>query len=165
MNFYVHDKQLRDNPPAKNRDSLEIPLSNPYAWQDHIHDKTQPENLLFLERLRAVMDEYGEITSVGEVGDGERALQTMAAYTQGSKRLHMCYAFEFLSRAFGRAHVEKTIRNFETVAKDSWGCWAFSNHDVETPRLALGAFRHRPGKPRPLHARPADGAARLRLPL
>ena len=131
VNFYVHDKQLRDNPPARNRDSLEIPLANPYAWQDHLYDKTQPENLIFLERLRAVMDEYGEIASVGEVGDGERALQTMAAYTQGTQRLHMCYSFDFLSRAFGRAHVEKTIRDFERVAGNSWGCWAFSNHDVE----------------------------------
>ena len=150
VNFYVHDKQLRDNPPASNRDSLEIPLANPYAWQDHLYDKTQPENLVFLERLRAVMDEYGHIASVGEVGDGDRALQTMAAYTEGTKRLHMCYSFDFLSRAFGKAHVEKTIRDFERVAADSWGCWAFSNHDVErhvsrwaaygTDRLSFGRF-------------------------
>ena len=150
VNFYVHDKQLRDNPPASNRDSLEIPLANPYAWQDHLYDKTQPENLVFLERLRAVMDEYGHIASVGEVGDGDRALQTMAAYTEGTKRLHMCYSFDFLSRAFGKAHVEKTIRDFERVAADSWGCWAFSNHDVErhvsrwashgTDRLNFGRF-------------------------
>jgi alpha-glucosidase len=131
VNFYVHDRLLRDNPPARSRDSFEIPLSNPYGWQDHLYDKTQPENLLFLERLRAVMDEFGAITSVGEVGDGERALHTMASYTEGSKRLHMCYSFDFLSRAFGKAHFEKTIRDFERAASGSWGCWAFSNHDVE----------------------------------
>ena len=140
VNFYVHDKQLRDNPPARNRDSLEIPLANPYAWQDHLHDKTQPENLVFLERLRAVMDEFGAITSVGEVGDGDRALQTMAAYTEGQKRLHMCYSFDFLSRAFGRAHVEKTIGDFERIAANSWGCWAFSNHDVERHVSRWAAF-------------------------
>jgi alpha-glucosidase len=131
VNFYVHDKELRDNPPARNRESLEIPLANPYAWQDHVYDKSRPENLRFLERMRALMDEYGAITSVGEVGDAERSLQTMAAYTEGNRRLHMCYSFDFLSRAFGKAHVEKTIRDFERVAGGSWGCWAFSNHDVE----------------------------------
>ena len=142
VNFYVHDKLLRDNPPASNRDSLEIPLANPYAWQDHLYDKTQPENLLFLERLRAVMDDYGDVASVGEVGDGDRALQTMAAYTHGTGRLHMCYSFDFLSRAFGRAHVEKTIADFERVAGDSWGCWAFSNHDVERHVSRWASFAH-----------------------
>ncbi len=142
VNFYVHDKLLRDNPPAKTRDSHEIPLANPYAWQDHLHDKTQPENLIFLERLRAIMDEYDAITSVGEVGDGERALQTMAAYAEGSKRLHMCYSFDFLSRSFGRAHVEKTILDFERVAGASWGCWAFSNHDVERHVSRWAQFGH-----------------------
>lgn len=131
VNFYVHDRRLRDNPPAANRDSLEIPLANPYAWQDHLYDKTQPENLAFLERLRAVMDDYGAIASVGEVGDGARALQTMAAYAEGEKRLSMCYSFDLLSRPFGKQHVARTIREFERVAGRSWGCWAFSNHDVE----------------------------------
>jgi alpha-glucosidase len=131
VNFYVHDALLRDNPPAGNRDSLEIPLANPYSWQDHLYDKTQPENLQFLEKLRRLMDEYGAITSVGEVGDGERALSTMAAYTLGSRRLHMCYSFDFLSRSFSRAHFAKTIGDFERLAGDSWGCWAFTNHDVE----------------------------------
>ena len=147
VNFYVHDKLLRDNPPNPSRDFLEIPLANPYAWQDH---KTQPENLIFLERFRALLDEFDAITSVGEVGDGDRSLQTMAAYTEGTKRLHMCYSFDFLSRAFGRAHVEKTIRAFEQAAPESWGCWAFSNHDVERhvsrwaaympDRMMLGRF-------------------------
>jgi alpha-glucosidase len=131
VNFYVHDKKLRDNPPANRRDSFEIPLANPYAWQDHLYDKTQPENLKFLERLRGVMNEYGDIASVGEVGDGERALQTMAAYAEGEKRLSMCYSFDLLSRSFGKDHVARTIREFERVAGKSWGCWAFSNHDVE----------------------------------
>ena len=131
VNFYVHDKQLRDNPPNASRDFLEIPLANPYAWQDHLYDKTRPENLVFLERFRALLDEFDAITSVGEVGDGDRSLKTMADYTEGTKRLHMCYSFDFLSRAFGKAHVEKTIRAFERTAPESWGCWAFSNHDVE----------------------------------
>jgi alpha-glucosidase len=140
VNFYFHDRQLRDNPPSASRDTFEIPLSNPYSWQDHLYDKSQPENLRFLERLRALLDEFGATTTVGEVGDGTRALKTIAAYTEGNARLHMCYAFEFLSRAFGKAHVEKTIRDFERAAPDSWGCWAFSNHDVERHVSRWSAF-------------------------
>lgn len=131
VNFYFHDRQLRDNPPNNNRDSFEIPLSNPYAWQNHLHDKSQPENLDFLRRLRSLLDGFGKITTVGEVGDGDRAMQTIAAYTSGGDKLHMCYAFDYLSRSFGKKHFADTIRSFEKTIGNGWGCWAFSNHDVE----------------------------------
>ena len=41
------------------------------------------------------MDEFQDITSVGEVGDDQRGLEIQAEYTQGSDRLHMCYGFRF----------------------------------------------------------------------
>jgi alpha-glucosidase len=140
VNFYVHDKLLRDNPPNLKRESADIPLGNPYAWQDHLYDKSQPENLLFLERFRSLLDEYGASTSVGEVGDADRSLQTIATYTEGAKRLHMCYAFDYLSRSFGKSHFEKTMLEFERVAGKSWGCWAFSNHDVERHASRWSSF-------------------------
>ncbi|MBG1232552.1 alpha-glucosidase [Aestuariivirga litoralis] len=130
VNYYTHDPSLRDNPPFPDRLVSDVPRVNPYGWQDHIYDKSRPENLLFLEKLRAVMDEYGATTAVGEVGDGHKSLNTIAEYTRGQNRLHMCYAFEFLSPAFGKDHTAKTITAFENVAADSWACWAFSNHDV-----------------------------------
>jgi alpha-glucosidase len=139
-NFYVHDKELRDNPPNLKRESADIPLGNPYAWQDHIYDKSRPENLIFLERLRALLDSYGATTSVGEIGDADRTLETIAAYTQDDKRMHMCYGFDYLSRSFGKAHFEKTMRDFERVAGKSWGCWAFSNHDVERHATRWSSF-------------------------
>ena len=130
VNYYTHDPELRDNPPFPAKQVSDVPRSNPYGWQDHIYDKTRPENLAFLEKLRAVMDEYGATTTVGEVGDGVRSLQTVAEYTKGSKRLHMCYAFELLSSVMGKDHTIKTLTSFENAAKDSWACWALSNHDV-----------------------------------
>ena len=33
------------------------PAVNPYTFQEHIHDKSQPENLVFLQRLRAMRAE------------------------------------------------------------------------------------------------------------
>ena len=45
---------------------------NPYNWQEHLYDKNQPENLEFLRRFRALLDEYPAATSVGEVGDAQR---------------------------------------------------------------------------------------------
>jgi alpha-glucosidase len=52
------------------------------------------------------MDEYPAITAVGEVGDAQRGLEIQGEYTAGDDRVHMCYAFEFLSkgrRPTGRA--------------------------------------------------------------
>lgn len=132
VNFYVHSQGLENNPPASEEDrkSPEAPEVNPYNWQDHIHDKSQPENLEFLKRLRALLDRYPAKTTVGEIGDGPRSLKTMAAYTSGGDKLHMSYTFDFLSPIFSKAHFVQRIKAFEAIVGDGWPCWAFSNHDV-----------------------------------
>jgi alpha-glucosidase len=134
VNFYVHDKELRDNPvlPPADRDYTTAPEVNPYNWQDHLYDKSRPENLVFLERLRGVMDEYTDIASVGEVGDGQRSIELIAQYTSG-RRLHKCYAFEFLSGFSppSGVRIAEVLERFAKGAADGWPCWAFSNHDVE----------------------------------
>ena len=54
INFYVHDKELRDNPAldVNSRNASIAPDVNPYNYQNHLFDKNQPENLAFLERFR-----------------------------------------------------------------------------------------------------------------
>ena len=132
VNFYVHSQGLENNPPSQpeDRNSPEAPAVNPYNWQDHIHDKSQPENLEFLKRLRALLDRYPGQTTVGEIGDGPRSLRTMAAYTSGGDKLHMCYTFDFLSPIFTKDHFVRRIKAFEAIVGDGWPCWAFSNHDI-----------------------------------
>jgi alpha-glucosidase len=130
VNFYVHDRKLRDNPPLKLSAAAKAKQTNPYEYQDHLYDKTRPENLAFLKRFRALLDEYGERTSVGEVGDGKRSLKTVAAYTGGGDKLDMSYTFDLLGPDFSAAYVKKCINAFEAAVTDGWICWAFSNHDV-----------------------------------
>ncbi|MEO3386064.1 alpha-glucosidase [Mesorhizobium sp. CAU 1741] len=130
VNFYVHDDLLRDNPPMPRGKVNDIPDTNPYGYQDHVYDKTRPENVAFLKRFRSLLDEYGARAAVGEVGDGERSLRTVAEYTAGNDRLHMCYTFDMLSPEFSAEHVRNCIAAFEQAAPDGWVCWAFSNHDV-----------------------------------
>ena len=95
INFYFHDKELRDNPPlAKElRNDSIAPAVNPYNHQLHVYDKNRPENLEFLRRFRALLDEYPGTTAVGEVGDAQIGLQIVADYTSGGDKMHMCYAF------------------------------------------------------------------------
>ena len=133
INFYMHDLKLRDNPPLaiEQRNASIAPSVNPYNWQDHLYSKNQPENLLFLERLRSLTDEYEGRACLGEVGDAQRGLQIMGDYTKGDKRMHMCYAFEFLEARPATAQWMKTIFDkLDAKAPNSWPCWAFSNHDV-----------------------------------
>lgn len=133
INFYFCDKQLRDNPalPESERNSSIAPSVNPYNFQNHIYDKNQPENLAFLEQMRAVMDEYPAIAAVGEVGDAQYGMQILADYTAGDNRMHMCYSFDFLSGDAPDAISSRDIlKSFINEAPNSWSCWAFSNHDV-----------------------------------
>ena len=130
VNYYFHDKKLRDNPPLRMSKTAKAAQTNPYEFQNHLHDKTQSENLNFLKRFRALLDQYDDRSSVGEVGDGTRSLKTVAAYTSGGDKLDMCYTFDMLGPEFSATHLRKCIRAFETSVTDGWICWAFSNHDV-----------------------------------
>ncbi len=134
INFYFHDAQLRNNPglPMDQRNSSIAPMVNPYNHQDHLYSKSQPENIAFLERLRALTDEYEDRACLGEVGDAQRGLEIMGEYTTGDKRMHMCYAFEFLEkRVLTAAYAKQVFDQLEDKAGDAWPCWAFSNHDVQ----------------------------------
>jgi alpha-glucosidase len=128
VNYYFHDEKLRSNgpmPPKENR-----PPANPYEMQDHEFSKSRPENIGWLERVRALLDEYDDRATVGEVGDApHRAVQIMADYTSG-KRLHMAYSFDMLGPEFTGEHFRDRIEGFFQGAPDGWPAWAFSNHDV-----------------------------------
>ncbi|KPP89424.1 MAG: alpha-glucosidase [Rhodobacteraceae bacterium HLUCCA08] len=132
INFYVHDAELRDNPPLppEQRNATIAPSVNPYNHQEHLYDKNRPENLAFLRRLRAVMEPYGA-AAVGEVGDAQRGLEILGEYTAGDDLMQMCYAFEFLSSTRpDAAGIAAVLHRVDAVAADGWPCWAFSNHDV-----------------------------------
>ncbi|MFW2587464.1 alpha-amylase family glycosyl hydrolase [Sagittula sp. SSi028] len=133
INFYFHDLELRDNPPLppEERNDSTAPKVNPYNHQLHLYDKNRPENLAFLERFRALLDEYPAATAVGEVGDSQMGLEIMGEYTKGDNRVHMCYSFEFLaSDKPTAARVVQVMEDVDEKAPEGWACWAYSNHDV-----------------------------------
>ncbi|HET6905505.1 MAG TPA: alpha-glucosidase family protein [Rhodanobacteraceae bacterium] len=131
INFCYHDAKLRDNPPKpkEKRVGRGFSADNPYSFQYHWYNNTQPENLAFLEELRALLDRYPGVTALGEISS-EDSLATMAEYTRG-RRLHMGYSFELLSDDFSAAYIRKTVSSQEAQMTEGWPCWAISNHDVE----------------------------------
>lgn len=131
INFCFHDRQLRDNPPkpADKRVGRGFSPDNPYAYQYHYFNNTQPENLPFLEELRALLDQYPGAVSLGEISS-EDSLATTAEYTT-ARRLHMGYSFELLVDDYSAAYIRDTVSRLETAMTEGWPCWAISNHDVE----------------------------------
>ncbi|MFD2175487.1 alpha-glucosidase [Rhodobacter lacus] len=130
VNYYMHDDKLRDNPPAAPDPERWPPVSS-YDMQDHLYDKTRPENLVFLSKMRALLDQYEGRCLVGEVGDvPHRAVQIMADYTSGTAHLHMAYSFDMLGPKFTPEHYRDVIMSFFEGAPDGWPSWSFSNHDV-----------------------------------
>lgn len=134
-NYFFCDPQLRDNPPrvqdmSTSANQADFPY--PYNMQYHQFDKSQPENMAFLERLRSLLDEFGSTMSVGEIGD-DNPVQLAAAYTAGTHRLHTCYQFSYMNgrkNKLGASLIRKPLEDFFAQGPDSWPSWAFSNHDV-----------------------------------
>ena len=126
-NYHFHDRQLRSNPPATRADNMMATDVNPYGMQAHLYDKTQPENIDFLRKIRALLDEYGAV-SIGEVG-ADDALAVMADYTSGGDKLHMAYSFNLLTPDFSAAHIRTQVEEFEARVRGGWASWPVGNHD------------------------------------
>jgi len=130
-NFHFHDRNLRNNPPARpgKVELTSVREGNPYGCQIHKFDKSRPENLAFLKRLRTLLNAYGAM-SVGEVGD-EGALATMAEYTADGDKLHMAYGFSLFTEEFSAGRIRSVVQEYEKRIRKGggWGCWSLSNHD------------------------------------
>lgn len=124
INFAMHDPELRDNPPAPEGGKR----TRSFDFQQHIYNQSHPDIVQFLERLRAVTDEYGVRFTLAEVG-GDHALSEMQAFTQGSARLNSAYGFDFLyADRLTPELVEKAAKHWPESA--GWPSWAFENHDA-----------------------------------
>jgi alpha-glucosidase len=130
INFCFHDALLRDNPPREQfRYDPAVNNVNPYAWQQHLYDKSQPENLSFLRRVRALLEQHPGTTSLGEIGDDD-TLARIAEYTGGGDKLHMAYGFDLLGPRCDARYIHEVVERFEATVTDGWACWSLSNHDV-----------------------------------
>jgi alpha-glucosidase len=145
INFCFHDAQLRDNPGRGMplRDEPTAPAANPYSWQVHRHDKSQPDALHFVRRLRALVDRYGHSVLLGEIGD-EAGMAMVAQYTEGRDKLHQAYCFDLLSADFSAAYVRGVTERFEREGSSGWPCWALSNHDCTRLATRWGGARPHP---------------------
>ena len=131
VNFCMHDPQLRNNPPKTTGrpEFLSGPAASPYAMQQHLHDHSHPDNLLFMEDIRRLLDRYDAL-GLGEIGS-DCSMRTLAEYTQGDKRLHMAYSFDFMGKDGSAAFLHRTLADLQSSMEGGWCCLAIGNHDVQ----------------------------------
>lgn len=122
-NLYMHDPEFRDNPPAEGAHGVK-----PYAAQAHIFDRSRPENLSFIRRLRKVLDSYPERMAVAELFT-DHPVERTAEYTGTPDLLHTAYNFAFLEERFGANYIRDVVAGLLARAPGAWPSWAFSNHD------------------------------------
>ena len=130
INFCVHDAQLRNNPArGVPTDDPSVNKVNPYGWQRHQFDKSQPEMLDFLRRIRSLLNQYPDLTTVGEIGDDDTTAR-IAEYTGGGDKLHTAYSFDLLGPQCDARYIHGVVQRLEAVCLDGWPCWSVSNHDA-----------------------------------
>ncbi|TNE65839.1 MAG: DUF3459 domain-containing protein [Alphaproteobacteria bacterium] len=124
VNFYMHDLDLRDNPPMPGREGCK-----PFDMQDHVYNQSHPAILTFLERLRGLMDRYPGRFAVAEIG-GDRSLEESIEYTEGDKRLQTAYSFVFLEAdTLSVPVIRNAVEAWPDHAGAGWPSYTFSNHD------------------------------------
>jgi alpha-glucosidase len=127
INFSMHDPELRDNPPAPPSNKIR---TRPFDFQQKIYNQSHPDIVLFLERIRALTDQYPGSFTVAEVG-GDDAVREMKLFTAGERRLNSAYGFDFLyAERLTPQLVREAAEQWPDAPGLGWPSWAFENHDA-----------------------------------
>lgn len=127
INFAMHDLELRDNPPAPGGNGLR---TRPFDFQLKVYNQSHPDIPAFIERIRALTDQYPGRFTVAEVG-GADPDREMKAFTAGETHFNSAYGFDFLyAERLTPALVREALENWPAEEGVGWPSWAFSNHDA-----------------------------------
>ena len=128
IDFLLHDPALRPNPPQPGLTEVPAKL---FGMQLHQHDMLNAPAMELLTRVRGLMDRYPGTVTLGEVSSQPGAFERIVAYTARDERLHMAYTMRPLRGGFDWAAVRAMVNQMADAGRTGWGCWSFSNHDVE----------------------------------
>ena len=127
LNFTMHDRDLKDNPPSGVAPEA---ATRSFDMQLHENNMSQPEIVQFVERFKAMLQDYPGTFTVAEVG-GPHPIDEMKAFTTGEGRLNSAYNFDFLyASTITAEHVMRSAGLWDQSEGEGWPSWAFSNHDA-----------------------------------
>jgi alpha-glucosidase len=127
INYVMHDPLLRDNPPAAHDGRQR---TRPCDFQQHVYNKSHADVPRFIERIRGVIDGYGDRFTVAEVGGADAEID-MKRFIGGPGRFHSAYGFNFLhAERLTPTLVANALGAWPEAEDTGWPSWAFSNHDA-----------------------------------
>ena len=127
LNFAMHDPEFRDNPPAPENGK---PRTRPFDFQIKKYNQSHADIPGFIQRIRALTDEYEGIFTVAEVG-GDDAFREMRLFTAGEEHLNSAYSFNFLyADNLTPELVCRSLADWPDEKGLGWPSWAFENHDA-----------------------------------
>ncbi|MFP8882059.1 MAG: alpha-amylase family glycosyl hydrolase [Myxococcota bacterium] len=116
------DPEFRDNPLIEGR-------KPDFFGQHHVHDQNHPDVHRMLRGIRAVLDEYEDRMTVGEVSILNP--DEVGKYYGNDDELHLAFNFSFLRAPWSAERFRAEIEHFEAaLPDDAWPDAVLSNHDA-----------------------------------
>lgn len=134
-NSFLHDDQLRDNPPVPMTERTAHHWAHAPNLQRRTRDSNLPENRVVLDKIRALVDTYGDRFVFGEFSEEPWLLGEFAGADHG---LHTGYTFTFLDDRQFKPQIFAEHYRFLNAIAGLWPCVTFSNHDVPRPVTRYG---------------------------
>jgi alpha-glucosidase len=136
VNFFTHDRQLRDNP--RRPDHVPRPAgadpNDPFFSFINLYNFCRPETISVIQEIRRVTDEYPGTTTLAEISSAEDTIVISSEYVEGEKRLHMAYNSSLMSdEPLSYDRLCQMIKRFLKYFQDGTICWTAGTHDF--PRL------------------------------
>ncbi|MGB7442428.1 MAG: alpha-glucosidase family protein, partial [Coleofasciculaceae cyanobacterium] len=131
-NFFLHDHELRDNPPrpedAPQPDG--VSPNNPIVRQMFKYNFCRPETLEALLPIRQLMNQYPGTVTLGEVTFCDDSIALASEYATGDKRLHMAYHSALLvDQPMSATLMRRIMEKMKTHFTQGGDCWIVGNHD------------------------------------
>ena len=126
-NGLIHDRELRDNPPATDDDPPEVRRRG----QRQMYNLNRPESHEIYRSWRSIVDDYEpHRVLVGETWVFEPE-QLARFYGSGDDELHLCFNFSFVFSDFEAEALRTVVGSTEDVLPPgAQPAWTASNHDV-----------------------------------
>ncbi|MGV2828788.1 alpha-amylase family glycosyl hydrolase [Myxosarcina sp. GI1(2024)] len=131
-NYFLHDPQLRDNPPRPDDAPLPdgIPPDNPIVRQLFKYNFCRPQVVEIIKQIRAFVDPYPEVFLIGETTLAEDSIALSAEYGSGSDKLHLVYNSALLvDEPISAKLMQRIIKKVEHYFPHGGNCWMVGNHD------------------------------------
>lgn len=132
VNYFLHDEQLRDNPPRpEDADWPDgVPQDNPLTSQILKYGFNRPETLERIRPIRELVDQYPGVVTLGETTLCEDSIALASQYTQGRDRLHISYHSGLLiDQPMTADLMRDMLAKVDHCFVDGGTCWIVGNHD------------------------------------